>query len=106
MGRKGVRCGYGPCECCCGAPGGTFKPTIIKYIEEKHPDLKELYTKIYTKKDLSYWEELDNKVKEYSDKNGFMYVIDEEPFLKNPTGKPIIINYFFHEKIRQSSKNK
>ena len=67
---------------------GTFKPTII------------------TKKDLSYWEELDNKVKEYSNKNGFMYVIDEEPFLKNPTGKPIIINYFYHEKIRQSSKNK
>ena len=25
-------------------------------------------------------------------------------FLKNPTGKPIIINYFYHEKIRQSSK--
>jgi hypothetical protein len=70
------------------------------------PDLKELYTKIYTKKDLSYWEELDNKVKEYSNKNGFMYVIDEEPFLKNPTGKPIIINYFYHEKIRQSSRNK
>ena len=39
-------------------------------------------------------------------KNGFMYVIDEEPFLKNPTGKPIIINYFYHEKIRQLSKNK
>ena len=56
---------------------GTFKPTIIKYIEEK-----------------------------YSNKNGFMYVIDEEPFLKNPTGKPIIINYFYHEKIRQSSRNK
>ena len=53
---------------------GTFKPTIIKYIEEKHPDLKEL--------------------------------LDEEPFLKNPTGKPIIINYFYHEKIRQSSRNK
>ena len=70
-----------------------------------YKDLKELYTKIYTKKDLSYWEELDNKVKEYSNKNGFMYVIDEEPFLKNPTGKPIIINYFYHEKIRQSSKN-
>ena len=41
-----------------------------------------------------------------ADKNKFMYVIDEEPFLKNPTGKPIIINYFYHEKIRQSSKNK
>ena len=30
----------------------------------------------------------------------------EEPFFKNPTGKPIIINYFYHEKIRQSSKKR
>lgn len=68
--------------------------------------LNDLYNKIYTKKDMSYWEGLDKKVQEYADKNGFMYVIDEEPFLKNPTGKPIIINYFYHEKIRQLSKNK
>ena len=85
---------------------GTFKPTIINYIKEKHPELNDLYNKIYTKKDMSYWEGLDKKVQEYADKNGFMYVIDEEPFLKNPTGKPIIINYFYHEKIRQLSKNK
>ena len=55
---------------------------------------------------MTYWEELDKQVKEYANKNGFMYVIDEEPFLNSPTGKPIIINYFYHEKIRQSSKNK
>ena len=55
---------------------------------------------------MSYWERLDKKVQEYANKNGFMYVIDEEPFLKNPTGKPIIINYCYHEKIRQLSKNK
>jgi DNA repair photolyase len=85
---------------------GTFKPTIINYINEKYPELNDLYNKIYIKKDMFYWEELDKKVQEYADKNGFMYVIDEEPFLKNPTGKPIIINYFYHEKIRQSSKNK
>ena len=29
---------------------------------------------------MSYWEGLDKKVQEYADKNGFMYVIDEEPF--------------------------
>ena len=79
---------------------------IINYIKEKHPELNDLYNKIYTKKDMSYWEGLDKKVQEYADKNGFMYVIDEEPFLKNPTGKPIIINYFYHEKIRRLSKNK
>ena len=85
---------------------GTFKPDILNYINEKYPKLKELYSNIYNKKDMSYWEELDRKVKDYTDKNGFMYVIDKEPFLKNPTEKPIIINYFYHEKIRQSSKNK
>ena len=79
---------------------------VINYIKEKHPELNDLYNKIYTKKDMSYWERLDKKVQEYADKNGFMYVIDEEPFLKNPTGKPIIINYFYHKKIRQLSKNK
>ena len=78
----------------------------VNYIKEKHPELNDLYNKIYTKKDMSYWERLDKKVQEYANKNGFMYVIDEEPFLKNPTGKPIIINYFYHEKIRQLSKNK
>lgn len=85
---------------------GTFKGDIIKYINENHSELKDLYSKIYTKKDMSYWENLDKQVQEYANKNGFMYVIDEEPFLKNPTEKPIIINYFYHEKIRQSSKNK
>ena len=85
---------------------GTFKPTIINYINEKHPELKELYNKIYTKKDMTYWKKLDKQVEDYTKKNEFMYVIDEEPFLKNPTGKPIIINYFYHGKIRQSSKNK
>jgi uncharacterized lipoprotein YehR (DUF1307 family) len=48
----------------------------------------------------------DSKKELEDAKNGFMYVIDEEPFLKNPTGKPIIINYFYHEKIRRLSKNK
>ena len=83
-----------------------LKNNIIKLKKNIKEELKDLYNKIYTKKDMSYWEELDKQVQEYADKNKFMYVIDEEPFLKNPTGKPIIINYLYHEKIRQSSKNK
>lgn len=85
---------------------GTFKPVIMKYIQEKYSNLVPLYEEIYNKKNISYWEMLDKQVEEYANKNDFMYVIDEEPFLKIPTGKPIIINYFYHEKIRQSSKNK
>ena len=63
-----------------------------------------IYINKYQKSNL--FSQISNEIKEYSNKNGFMYVIDEEPFLKNPTGKPIIINYFYHEKIRQSSRNK
>ena len=55
---------------------------------------------------MTYWQVLDQKVAEYAAANGFMYVIDEEPFLRNPTGKPIIINYFYHSQIKQSAKNK
>ena len=46
------------------------------------------------------------KIKEFSQKNNYHYVIDKEPFLKNPLDNPIIINYFYHEKLDQSSKNK
>ena len=85
---------------------GSFKGTIMNYIKEKYPALYPLYDEIYNKKNISYWEMLDKQVEEYANKNRYMYVIDEEPFLKNPTGKPIIINYFYHEKIRQSSKKR
>lgn len=83
---------------------GNFKADIMNYIEEKHPDLVPLYKKIYNSKDNSYWQDLDGAVADYSDKNGFMYVVDQEPFLKNPTGKPVIINYFYHSEIKQSAK--
>ena len=85
---------------------GAYKKVILDYIREKHPDLELLYEDIYKHKNRDYWSELDKKIENFANKNGYMYVIDEEPFLINPLDKPIIINYFYHEKIRQSSKNK
>ena len=85
---------------------GAYKKVILDYIREKHPDLELLYEDIYKHKNMDYWSELDKKIENFANKNGYMYVIDEEPFLINPLDKPIIINYFYHEKIRQSSKNK
>lgn len=85
---------------------GGYKKTILDYIEEKYPDLILLYEDIYKHKNKDYWKDLDEKVRNFADEEGYMYIIDEEPFLINPTDKPIIINYFYHEKIRQSSKNK
>ena len=74
-------------------------------MDVKISDIK-VKTQIYSKNDMTYWQALDKKVAEYAANNGFMYVIDEEPFLRNPTGKPIIINYFYHSQIKQSAKQK
>ena len=83
---------------------GDFKPVIMEYIESRHPDLVQLYKEIYQDKSRLYWEQLNRQIASYAEKNGYLYLIDEEPFQKNPTGKPTIINYFYHEEIRQSSK--
>lgn len=85
---------------------GSYKNTIMKYVEENYSELLGLYHEIYYDKDMGYWKDLDEEIKEFSQKNNYHYVIDKEPFLKNPLDNPIIINYFYHEKIRQSSKNK
>ena len=85
---------------------GGYKKVILDYISEKYPDLEMLYEDIYKFKNMDYWRELDAKVEKFALENDYMYVIDEEPFLINPSDKPIIINYFYHEKIRQSSKNR
>lgn len=83
---------------------GNFKADILNYIAEKYPDLKSLYQQIYTKNDVTYWEILNRQVEEYATKNGLMYVTDKEPFLRDPNGKPVIINYFYHSQIKQSAK--
>ena len=85
---------------------GNFKAQIMEYVQQKHPALLPLYQQIYSKKDMTYWQVLNEKAAAYAAANGFMYVIDEEPFLRNPTGKPIIINYFYHSQITQSAKTK
>lgn len=83
---------------------GSYKSVIMDYITNNYPDLVPLYKKIYEDKSRQYWIDLDNEVAQYATANGYTYLIDEEPFQKSPTGKPIIINYFYHEEIRQSAK--
>ena len=83
-----------------------FKAQIMEYIGDKYTELLPLYQQIYNKNDMTYWQVLDCKMAEYAEANGFLYVIDEEPFLRNPTGKPIIINYFYHSQIKQTAKKK
>ena len=83
---------------------GSYRSVIMDYIQSRHPELMPLYEEIYQNKSRRYWVELDHQVEQYTAENGYLYLIDEEPFQKNPTDKPIIINYFYHEEIRQSAK--
>lgn len=83
-----------------------YKKTIMDYVKNNYPEFLGFYEDIYLNKDIGFWKDLNEKINQFCQKNGYLYVIDKEPFLNNPMEKPIIINYFYHEKIRQSSKNK
>lgn len=83
---------------------GSYKSAIMGYIINNYPALVPLYKEIYEDKIRKHWINLNKRMERYVAENGYMYLIDKEPFQKNPTGKPIIINYFYHEEIRQSAK--
>lgn len=81
---------------------GTFKPAIMKYIEDKHPDLLPLYKQIYGKNDKTYWKILEQKIESYTKENGLPYINNYLPDGRSEKGKPTIINYFYHEEIKGS----
>lgn len=44
---------------------GSYKQTILNYIEEKYPQHSKLYDNIYQKRDSSYWADLSIKIEDY-----------------------------------------
>ena len=67
---------------------GSYKGTILKYVNEKYPQLNMAYEQIYQKGDMSYWEELAAEIDEYCNENHIKY-----------------INYFYHEKLVKEKKD-
>ena len=66
---------------------GSAKQDILNYIAEKYPQYLKEYQNIYTKGDISYWEQLESHIKEMS--AGY-----KVPF----------VSYFYHDKIRKGGK--
>ena len=66
---------------------GSAKQDILNYIAEKYPQYLKEYQNIYTKGDISYWEQLESHIKEMS--AGY-----KVPF----------VSYFYHDKIRKGEK--
>lgn len=83
---------------------GQFKATVMNYIREKHPALLPLYEEIYNRKRPDYWKSQEADIALYTRQNGLPYRINDLPFDRSEKGYPVVINYFYHEKIRQNNK--
>jgi len=61
---------------------GSYKQTILSYINDNYPKLNSLYKEIYTHGNLSYWKDLSVWLEHYCTAGGIKY-----------------INYFYHEML-------
>lgn len=83
---------------------GQFKPTIMSYIREKYPELMPLYEAIYNRKDMGYWQALEARIASYAAANGLPYRVNDLPYGRSAKGHPVVVNFFYHEKIRLSNR--
>ena len=77
----------------------------MAYISETRPDLVPLYDRIYNRRDLGYWEDLDAEMKRFTEEQGLDYVTNDDSMSRPFDSPPVVVNYFFHEKIRKSSRS-
>lgn len=85
---------------------GNYKGIILDYIAEKHPDRMPLYESIYKNKDRSYWMALDDEMRKFTEREGLLYVRNDDSMHRSFEEPPIVVNYFFHEEIIPSAKKK
>lgn len=83
---------------------GDYRPVIMDWIHENHPELDELYHQIYSKKDRSYWTALDQRLREYTAREGMVYVRDDDSKRSDFGELPVVANYFYHEEVKKSAK--
>lgn len=67
---------------------GSYKQDILDYINQKYPQLNELYSDIYIKGDKSYWLALSAQIEGYCNEHNLNY-----------------INYFYHEDLVKEKLN-
>ena len=85
---------------------GGYKTVIMDYIKEKHPQLYPLYHEIYDCKDLGYWIALDKELKAFAVEIGLDYVTNDDQLQRDFNAPPVIVNYFYHEKIKKNRSDK
>lgn len=83
---------------------GSFKGTIMSYIRQKHPELVPLYEEIYNFRRLDYWKALESDIAAYAVANRLPYRVNDLPYGRSQKGRPVVVNYFYHEKIRLNNR--
>ncbi len=83
---------------------GSYKTDILRYIQEKYPQLLPLYQDIYQKRNPAYWELLDEKLRRYAAEIGLDYVTNDDSMQRPFDAPPVIVNYFYHERIKKSAR--
>lgn len=85
---------------------GSYKTVIMDYIREKYPHLLSLYQEIYADGSRLYWEMLDARLREYAKCNGLEYVRNDDTINLPFDAPPVMVNFFYHEEIKKSARNK
>ncbi len=85
---------------------GNYKPVILNYIAEKHPDLVSLYDDIYRRNNRTYWSLLNDELAAFCKEEGLEYIRDDDSMKRPFDAPPIVVNYFFHEEVKKSAKKK
>jgi radical SAM mobile pair protein B len=83
---------------------GDYRGRILDWIHQYHPELDSLYHDIYTKKDRTYWSELDADMRAYTQREGLPYVRNDDSMRSKHGEPPVVVNYFFHEEIIPSAR--
>lgn len=83
---------------------GQFRPDILGYIRDSHPDLLPLYESIYINGDQSYWSYLDSRMHTFCIDHGLDYATNDDSMSRDFDDPPVVVNYFFHERIKKSSR--
>ena len=84
---------------------GDYKGKILVWIHEHRPELDTLYHDIYTKKDRSYWMQLDMQMRAFCEAEGLPYVRNDDSVRSRHGEPPVVVNYFFHEEIVNRGKS-
>ena len=78
---------------------GDYRVVILDWIHRHHPELDRLYHDIYSKRDRTYWSELDADLRHFCAEEGLLYLRNDDTQRACHGEPPVVVNYFYHEEI-------